>query len=210
MGQLRKPRLTYANVVATVALFVALGGVSWAALKIPKDSVGSKQIKNESVKANDLQQGSVGPGELQGNAVGFDNLAPDSVDSAKVKDGSIRYDDLSGEDVAPRLFAHVFSNGVLGDNAGASSVFKGGAGTYTVVFDRNLRGCVATASPGFGFSRSGGVDQYGRDSIATVSMNPVNETSQVRVETQRIDFDPSPGQPITSPSDASFHLIVAC
>ena len=32
-------RLTYANVMATVALFIALGGVSYAAVKLPKNSV---------------------------------------------------------------------------------------------------------------------------------------------------------------------------
>jgi hypothetical protein len=38
------PRLTYANVVATVALFIALGGASWAAISLPADSVGSRQL----------------------------------------------------------------------------------------------------------------------------------------------------------------------
>ncbi len=37
-------RLTYANVVATVALFVALGGSSYAALELPANSVGQRQI----------------------------------------------------------------------------------------------------------------------------------------------------------------------
>ncbi|HEY7255887.1 MAG TPA: hypothetical protein VH476_04310 [Solirubrobacterales bacterium] len=42
-------RLSYANVVATLALVLALGGVSWAATKLPKNSVGTKQIKNNAV-----------------------------------------------------------------------------------------------------------------------------------------------------------------
>ncbi len=37
------------NVVAYVALFVALGGTSYAALKLPANSVGTKQIKNHSI-----------------------------------------------------------------------------------------------------------------------------------------------------------------
>jgi hypothetical protein len=37
------------NVVAYVALFVALGGTSYAALNLPANSVGSKQIKNHSI-----------------------------------------------------------------------------------------------------------------------------------------------------------------
>src|SRR5262249_20222820 len=44
-----RTRLSYANVVATLALLLALGGVSYAATKLPKNSVGTKQIKNGSV-----------------------------------------------------------------------------------------------------------------------------------------------------------------
>ncbi len=34
-------RLSYANVVATLALFLALGGVSYATVKLPRNSVGT-------------------------------------------------------------------------------------------------------------------------------------------------------------------------
>jgi hypothetical protein len=43
-------KFTYANVVATLALFVALaGGTAFAATQLPKNSVGSKQIKKAAV-----------------------------------------------------------------------------------------------------------------------------------------------------------------
>ena len=44
---MRSPRV--ANVVAFLALFVALGGISWAAIKLPKNSVGAAQIKKNAV-----------------------------------------------------------------------------------------------------------------------------------------------------------------
>jgi len=47
-------RLSYANVVATLALFVALGGVSYAAVVLPAHSVGARQLK----------AGAVGPAQL--------------------------------------------------------------------------------------------------------------------------------------------------
>jgi len=37
------------NAIAYLALFVALGGTSYAALKIPAGSVGARQIKNHSI-----------------------------------------------------------------------------------------------------------------------------------------------------------------
>jgi hypothetical protein len=41
--------LTYTNVIATVAVFLALGGVSWAAIRVPRNSVGTKQLKAKAV-----------------------------------------------------------------------------------------------------------------------------------------------------------------
>jgi hypothetical protein len=66
-------RLTYANVMSTIAVFVALGGVSYAAVKLPNNSVGTKQIKNKAVTAPKLDPrllsslaGKVGPQGLLG------------------------------------------------------------------------------------------------------------------------------------------------
>lgn len=47
-----RPKLTYANVMATVAVFLALGGFSYAALRLPKNSVGTKQLKKNAVKGS--------------------------------------------------------------------------------------------------------------------------------------------------------------
>jgi hypothetical protein len=50
-------RLSYANVIATVALFAALGGSSYAALNLPKASVGPKQLKKNSVTSPKVKRG---------------------------------------------------------------------------------------------------------------------------------------------------------
>jgi len=52
--KLPRPRLTYANVVASLALFTALGGVSYAATTLPKGSVGTDQIQAEAVRTGKL------------------------------------------------------------------------------------------------------------------------------------------------------------
>jgi hypothetical protein len=49
--------ISYANVVATVALFIALGGASYAAIKLPRNSVGSAQIKKGAVTKSKLARG---------------------------------------------------------------------------------------------------------------------------------------------------------
>jgi hypothetical protein len=47
-------RLTYANVMATIALFVSLGGASYAALVLPAHSVGARQLRAGAVTPNAL------------------------------------------------------------------------------------------------------------------------------------------------------------
>jgi hypothetical protein len=47
------------NVIAYLALFVALGGTSYAALRIPAHSVGNRQLKNHSVSADKLDRSSI-------------------------------------------------------------------------------------------------------------------------------------------------------
>ena len=49
-----RSRLNYANVVATLALFIALGGASYAAVELPANSVGSRQLRDGSVTTQKL------------------------------------------------------------------------------------------------------------------------------------------------------------
>jgi hypothetical protein len=71
-----RPRLTYANVVATLALVLALGGGTvYAATKLGKNEVKSKNIAPGAVKGGDLHK--------------------DAVTGPKVKDGTIAAGDLA-------------------------------------------------------------------------------------------------------------------
>ncbi len=52
-------RLTYANVIATLALFLALGGTSYAVTALPKNSVGTQQLKKNAVTGVKVKDGSL-------------------------------------------------------------------------------------------------------------------------------------------------------
>jgi hypothetical protein len=51
--------LTYANVMATVAVFLALGGGAYAAVKLPRNSVGASQLKKNAVSSTKVKNGSL-------------------------------------------------------------------------------------------------------------------------------------------------------
>jgi hypothetical protein len=69
MKRLRS-KLTYANVMATVAVFIALGGASYAAIKLPKNSVGTKQIKNNAITGAKIKNGAVSGAKIQTSSLG--------------------------------------------------------------------------------------------------------------------------------------------
>jgi hypothetical protein len=62
-------RLTYANVASTLALFVALGGVSYAAVKLPRNSVGTAQLRKNAVTGVKIKNRAVSASKIGANAV---------------------------------------------------------------------------------------------------------------------------------------------
>jgi hypothetical protein len=63
------PRLSYANVMATVAVFIALGGTGYAASRIPRHSVGHAQLRTNAVTSLNVRNATLRardfkPGEL--------------------------------------------------------------------------------------------------------------------------------------------------
>ncbi len=68
------------NAIAYLALIVALGGTSYAAINLPAGSVGSRQLKNGSVTTNKLANGSVTQKKLDPKSIGGSVLHWASVD----------------------------------------------------------------------------------------------------------------------------------
>src|SRR3954464_4254616 len=52
-------KLTYANVMSTIAVFLALGGVGYAVSQLPKNSVGPRQIKKNAVSSSKVKNKSL-------------------------------------------------------------------------------------------------------------------------------------------------------
>ena len=52
-------RLSYANVVASLALFMMLGGVGYAATQLPDNSVGTSQLKATRQTSGKVKNGTL-------------------------------------------------------------------------------------------------------------------------------------------------------
>jgi hypothetical protein len=77
--------LTYSNVMVTLLAFVVLGGGAYAAFRLPKNSVRSRNIVNGQVKKSDLADG----------AVNGKKIGPDSINSGHIVDGQVQTSDLA-------------------------------------------------------------------------------------------------------------------
>jgi hypothetical protein len=75
--------------IALLALFLALGGTSYAAISLPKASVGTDQLKHASVTTTKIAPGSVTSKRLRDGAVVRRKIAGGAISSAKVADGSL-------------------------------------------------------------------------------------------------------------------------
>jgi hypothetical protein len=113
-----RKRLTYANVVGTLALFLVLtGATAFAATQLGKNSVGTKQLKKNAVTAAKIKK----------NAITTAKIKKDAVTGAKVKEatlGTVPSANVSNG-LAPLEATHIV--GAAGEPS-----FEGGSGNYAV------------------------------------------------------------------------------
>jgi hypothetical protein len=85
-----KPKLTYANVTSTLALFIALGGATaFAATKLPDKSVGEFQLRPGAVTASKIRKNAVTAPKIKAQAIKQGKLANGSITAAKLTPGSV-------------------------------------------------------------------------------------------------------------------------
>jgi hypothetical protein len=83
-------RLSYANVVATIALFLALGGASALALdQLPGRSVGAAQLRPGAVTAQKIRKHAVTAPKIEAAAIKSGKLANGAVKEAKLANASV-------------------------------------------------------------------------------------------------------------------------
>lgn len=179
-------RLTYANVMSTIAVFVALGGTSYAALTLPRNSVGATQLKAGSVRSSEIKDRSV---RLRDVSVS----ARSALKGSSGAPGPAGPAGPQGPPGAPaaKYFAAVSAAGGLVRGNATSGGRAGAPGTYVVGFAESVSACAYSATLG---STDGSTSPAGR-----IAVN--DQAGRVGVQT----YDAA-----GSPADLPFHLVVAC
>lgn len=154
-----RARLSFANVTSALALFVALGGTSYAAVTLPHDSVGSWQIRTHAVNKPEINRGAVGRWEILANgvdrseirrdAVGGSEVRKDAISSDEVQDGTLQTADLAATAKSELIGTNAVtfraaSNGAATTTAGnAKAITKTGTGAYNVDLGADVSKCQA-------------------------------------------------------------------
>jgi len=165
------------------ALFVALGGTSYAAITLPRNSVGNKQLRSHAVRSP----------EIRNRTIKLRDIATSARTNLRGQTGP---PGPAGATGAPAISEHVRVDSG-GDAMGGTTqrVTHTDASLYTIIFGRDVSACTYSATlarvPG------GGVVDPPAGRITVASTGGPN----VLVRT----FDAA-GTPI----DLPFHLIVAC
>jgi hypothetical protein len=131
--------LTFSNVVSVIALFVALGGTTYAAVKLKPDSVGSRHVRDDSLSGRDVREGDLGqvPSAARADSAAFAEGAAsagnagliDGVDSEQLARRGLLLTDVRGAHQSgnpPGRFTCLHSDGVSCDAYWANRDATGG------------------------------------------------------------------------------------
>jgi hypothetical protein len=186
-----QPHLSYANVMATVAVFIALGGSAYAVTLLPRNSVGAAQIKRGAVTGSELRTGAVSSRSVRDNSIGLGDISPGARSSLRGAKG----DQGTVGPASVALHAAINSGGAAVRGNATAFTHQDGSGLYTVGFGRDVSACEATATLA-AVANGASLEQPTAGRITVGSDGP-----RIAVRTYAADG---------SVKDQPFNVIVAC
>jgi hypothetical protein len=164
-------------VVALLALFVALGGSSYAALR-----VGSAQIVNNSVRSKDIRNNDVRGKDIRNSTIGGRDVARDALTGSDIRESSLGRVPVAGAALVASSTRSVQTSGVRTVAEGVARVTLATYGPFKI-----LGSCAAD----------------GTSTVARLSMTSTEPNSSLAASSSSAgSFGPSDGsQPIQSVSD---------
>lgn len=158
MGK-RVRRPSPAMVVAILALCLAVGGTSFAAVKLGKNAVKTKNIKNGAVKASKLAGNAVTEGKIATNAVTESKIAGNAVTEGKIASGAVSAGKLAGS--AKSTWVETQLGGfTIARQSGGVTVTPDGTGKAAVDFGVDVSGRAISVTPSLNLGSV--VAEYGR------------------------------------------------
>jgi hypothetical protein len=127
MKQIRN-RLTYANVVSTLALCLVIGGATAIAAKVPRHSVGPRQLKANAVTTLKIKANAVTNRKIKKNAVTAVKIKDGSVDGAKIADGAVGFGKIAA---GTNVIATASGGPVAADSATLATIPLTGTTSFT-------------------------------------------------------------------------------
>jgi hypothetical protein len=177
-----RKRLSFANVVSMIALFIALGGTSYAAASLARNSVGKGQIRANAVGKSEAAPNSVGKSEIGNSAVGRSEIATNGVgasevaakaiDSDEIADGGLQAADLSdaAKVAINGIKFHSAVSGAGAQTAGnAKTVSRTAQGVYSVDLGTDVSACQVSATVNDAANGFASVAPGASNTILTVS-----------------------------------------
>ena len=123
-----RSKLSFANVTSALALFVALGGTSYAAITLPRNSVGSKQVRPGAIGASELRKNAVRSSDVKDRSLQLRDISRSARDSLRGQTGPTGPPGPSGV----TFRAAVPAGGTLQRGNATSVAHQGGTNEYRV------------------------------------------------------------------------------
>ncbi len=98
MKQIRQ-RLTYANVVSTLALILVVGGATAIAARVPKHSVGPHQLRSNAVTTTKIKANAITTRKIKKNAITGVKIKDKAIKSEKLDDNAVTTAKIAGKAV---------------------------------------------------------------------------------------------------------------
>jgi hypothetical protein len=143
--QIRK-RLTYANVMSSIAVFLVVGGAT-AFAALGKNTVGTKQIKKNAVTTQKIKNNAVSGPKLQANSATTDKIADGAVTGSKLAGGSVSTDKITDGAVTGGKLGN---GSVTAEKLGGGSVTNEKLGNGSVTNEKLGNGSVTNEKLGNG------------------------------------------------------------
>jgi hypothetical protein len=135
MKPLRRILPSPAMVVACIALTVALGGTSYAAIKLPRNSVGTKQLKKNAVTTLKVKNNAITSPKVKNNAITGADVLESSLgqvpSAATAAPSGAAGGSLAGTYPAPTLAPNAVTAAAVLDAAQATGLRKADIGAVT-------------------------------------------------------------------------------